>query len=56
MTSGNNFYTPSIETVAEIKYINLPFYEVIDEVIKPTLLTGTDRCTLPNVPKGSNIL
>ncbi|XP_050060069.1 E3 SUMO-protein ligase PIAS1-like isoform X1 [Aphis gossypii] len=50
--SGNNSYTPSIETVAQIKYKKLPFYEVIDEVIKPTLLTGTDTCTLPNVHKG----
>lgn len=50
--SGNNSYTPSIETVAKLKYKKLPFYEVIDEVIKPTLLTGTDRCTLQNVPRG----
>ncbi|CAH1738758.1 unnamed protein product [Aphis gossypii] len=50
--SGNNSYTPSIEAVAQIKYKKLPFYEVIDEVIKPTLLTGTDTCTLPNVNEG----
>ncbi|KAE9533463.1 hypothetical protein AGLY_009101 [Aphis glycines] len=47
----NNSYIPSIETVAQIKFKKLPFYEVIDEVIKPTLLTGTDRCTLLNVPR-----
>jgi len=34
----------------------MPFYEVIDEVIKPTLLTGTDTCTLANFHEGSNIL
>ncbi|KAF0747502.1 E3 SUMO-protein ligase PIAS2-like [Aphis craccivora] len=51
MASGNNSYIPSIETVAKIKFKKLPFYEVIDEVIKPTLLTGTDRCTLQNVPR-----
>ncbi|KAF0752700.1 E3 SUMO-protein ligase PIAS2-like [Aphis craccivora] len=49
--SGNNSYIPSIETVAQIKFKKIPFYEVIDEVIKPTLLTGTDRCTLLNVPR-----
>ncbi|KAE9522407.1 hypothetical protein AGLY_017194 [Aphis glycines] len=49
--SGNNSYIPSVETVAQIKFKKLPFYEVIDEVIKPTLLTGTDRCTLLNVPR-----
>jgi len=53
--SRNNSYIPSIETVAKIKFKKLPFYEVIDEVIKPTLLFGTDRCTLLNVPRGSNI-
>jgi len=51
-TSGNNSYAPSLETVAQIKFKKLPFYEVIDEVIKPTLLTGMDRCTLQNVPRG----
>jgi len=51
-----NSYTPSIETVAQIKLKKLPFYEVVDEVIKPTLVTGTDRCTLRKVPIGSNIL
>ncbi|KAE9524003.1 hypothetical protein AGLY_015650 [Aphis glycines] len=49
--SGNNSCTPSIETVAQIKFKKLPFYEVIDEVIKPTLLTGTGRCTLLNVSR-----
>ncbi|CAH1738378.1 unnamed protein product [Aphis gossypii] len=52
MASGNNSNTPSIETVSRIKYKNLPFYEVIDEVIKPTLLTGTNICTLAQFPEG----
>jgi len=58
MAAGPSYtsYMPSIGTVPQIKYKKLPFYEVIDEVIKPTLLTGTDRRTLPNVPEGSNIL
>lgn len=52
---GNNSYTPSPETVARIKFKKLPFYEVVDEIIKPTLLVGTDRCTFQNAPRGSNI-
>ncbi|CAH1738368.1 unnamed protein product [Aphis gossypii] len=52
MASENNSDTLSIETVAQIKYKNLPFYEVIDEVIKPTLLTGTNICTLAQFPEG----
>lgn len=52
---GNNSYTPSPETVARIKFKKLPFYEVVDEIIKPTLLVGTDRCTLQNTLRGSNI-
>jgi len=55
MPVGNNSYTPSPETVALIKFKKLPFYEVIDEVHKPTFLAGTDRCTLQNFPRGSNI-
>ncbi|XP_025207609.1 E3 SUMO-protein ligase PIAS1-like isoform X2 [Melanaphis sacchari] len=50
--SGNNSYTPSLETVAQIKFKKLPFYDVVDEVIKPTLLTGMDRNTLQNAPRG----
>ncbi|KAL4091989.1 hypothetical protein QTP88_026583 [Uroleucon formosanum] len=49
---GNNSYTPSPETVARIKFKKLPFYEVVDEIIKPTLLVGTDRCTFQNAPRG----
>ncbi|XP_001950665.2 E3 SUMO-protein ligase PIAS2-like [Acyrthosiphon pisum] len=48
MPVGNNLYTPSPETVALIKFKKLPFYEVIDEVIKPTFLAGTEKCTLQN--------
>ncbi|CAI6354429.1 unnamed protein product [Macrosiphum euphorbiae] len=44
MTLGNNSYTPSPETVAKIKFKKLPFYELIDIVLKPTILAGTDRC------------
>ncbi|KAE9533268.1 hypothetical protein AGLY_009309 [Aphis glycines] len=40
----------NMDSVAQIKFKNIPFYEVIDEVIKPTLLTGTDR--LQDVSRG----
>ncbi|CAI6364397.1 unnamed protein product [Macrosiphum euphorbiae] len=52
MPVGNNSYTPSPETVARIKFKKLPFYEVIDEIHKPTFLAGTERCTLQNIPRG----
>jgi len=55
MTVGNNSYTPSPETVAQIKFKKLPFYEVLNVVLKPNFLAGTDRCTLKNFPKGSYI-
>ncbi|KAE9521323.1 hypothetical protein AGLY_018281 [Aphis glycines] len=47
VTMNNN-----MDSVAQIKFKNIPFYEVIDEVIKPTLLIGTDRCTLQDVSRG----
>ncbi|XP_003241678.1 E3 SUMO-protein ligase PIAS2 [Acyrthosiphon pisum] len=52
MTVGNNSYTPSPETVAQIKFKKLPFYEVIDVVLKPTFLAGTDKFSLQKIPKG----
>ncbi|XP_008187750.1 E3 SUMO-protein ligase PIAS2-like [Acyrthosiphon pisum] len=52
MPVRNNSYTPSPETVALIKFKKLPLYEVIDEVIKPTFLAGTEKCTLQNYPRG----
>jgi len=51
----NNSFTPSLQTLAHLKFKKLPFYEVIDEVLKPTVLTGLERCTLQSVPRGSNI-
>jgi len=54
-TVGNNSRTPSHETLAQIKFKKLPFYEVIDVVLEPTFLAGTDRCSLQNFPKGSYI-
>ncbi|XP_060873266.1 LOW QUALITY PROTEIN: E3 SUMO-protein ligase PIAS3-like [Metopolophium dirhodum] len=45
------YYLSSPETVAQIKFKKLPFYEVIDEVLQPTFLAGTDKCTLQNVPR-----
>ncbi|XP_060872489.1 E3 SUMO-protein ligase PIAS2-like [Metopolophium dirhodum] len=52
MPGVNNSFTPSPETIAQIKFKKLPFYEVIDEVLQPTFLAGTDKCTLQNVPRG----
>ncbi|XP_022175000.1 E3 SUMO-protein ligase PIAS2-like [Myzus persicae] len=48
---GNNPYTPSPEIVAKINFKKLPFYEIIEDIIKPTLLVGSDRCTLQNYPR-----
>jgi len=56
MAVENNSYTPSPQTVAQIKFKKLPFYEVIDVVLKPTFLAGTDRCTLKKFSTGSYII
>ncbi|VVC39750.1 Hypothetical protein CINCED_3A002116 [Cinara cedri] len=34
-----------------IKFRKLPFFEVMSEIIKPTILNSQDRCTLPNVSR-----
>jgi len=46
---------PPPQIVANYKFNKLPFYDVIEDIIKPTPLDGSDRCTLPNFPKGSKI-
>lgn len=54
----NSAYTqPSAPPLSmnNIKFKRLPFYEVMDEIIKPTILMGQERCTLPNVPRGISI-
>jgi len=48
-------FTPSPQFLDHVQFKKLPFYEVIGEIIKPTLLTGIEKCTLPNFPKGSYI-
>lgn len=52
-TSTSSFVlsTPSL---ANIRLKKLPFYEVIAEVINPTILVGQERCTLQNVPRGKS--
>ncbi|XP_015363942.1 PREDICTED: E3 SUMO-protein ligase PIAS2-like [Diuraphis noxia] len=52
-SGGNNPYFPSPEIVAQIKFKKLPFYELIDAIIKPTILVGSDRCTLQSFPRGA---
>jgi len=52
---NNNALIPSPQIVANYKFKNLPFYDVIDDIIKPTLLDGSEICTLSNFAKGSNI-
>jgi len=55
MKGLNNSYAPSPDLVGQIKFKKLPFYEVIEQIIKPSFLSGSDRCTLQNFPRGSNI-
>lgn len=47
--SGNSIPSnSSLPSVNNIEIKKLPFYEVIAEVIKPTILFGQEVCTLPN--------
>lgn len=53
--SNNTYNQPPVpppQSMNNIKFRKLPFYEVLDEIIKPTILIGQERCTLPNVPRG----
>ncbi|XP_022169994.1 E3 SUMO-protein ligase PIAS2-like [Myzus persicae] len=54
-SSGNSNASttiPSPQIVANYKFTKLPFYEVIKDVIKPTLLDDTSRCILSKFPEG----
>ncbi|KAL4104149.1 hypothetical protein QTP88_019462 [Uroleucon formosanum] len=55
-TSGNNnAFIPSLQVIANYKFKNIPFYDVIEDIMKPTLLDGLDKCTLSNLVRGSKI-
>lgn len=43
------------EIVAQCKFKKLPFYEVQEDIIKPTLLSGSEKCSLATVCKGNSI-
>jgi len=45
-------FLPPTQSLSNIQLRKLPFYNVIDEAIKPIILVGQDRCTLPNYPRG----
>jgi len=43
------------EIVAQYKFKTLPFYEVQEDIIKPTLLSGSDKCSITTVCEGNSI-
>jgi len=45
----------SSQIVTNYKFKKLPFYDVIEDIFKLTLLEGSERCTLPNSAEGSKI-
>jgi len=47
----NNNFVPT-PPLTNVKFKKLPFYEVIDEIIKPTVLIGQDKCSLTNLARG----
>lgn len=51
MNNASSF-TPSAQSLANVKLKKLPFYEVIAEIIKPSTLVGHERCSIPNIPRG----
>lgn len=51
MNNANSF-TPSTQSLTNIKLKKLPFYEVYAEIIKPCILVGHERCSIPNIPRG----
>ncbi|XP_026820323.1 E3 SUMO-protein ligase PIAS2-like [Rhopalosiphum maidis] len=50
---NSNDSTPSPQILANYKFKKLPFYEVIEDIIKPTLLNGSETCTLVNFTIGT---
>lgn len=40
------------QSMTNVRFKNLPFYEVVDEICKPSILTGVERCSLPNYSRG----
>uniref|UniRef100_A0A2H8TFX7 E3 SUMO-protein ligase PIAS1 n=1 Tax=Melanaphis sacchari TaxID=742174 RepID=A0A2H8TFX7_9HEMI len=50
ITSGNN--NSFMQSTFNYKFNNVPFYEVIEDIIKPTLLKSSGKCTLENSPSG----
>lgn len=54
-SSVNNNYTQRTHSLANIRLKKLPFYTVLEEVIRPNTLVGQERCSLTNIPRGSNM-
>lgn len=47
-----NSFSPSTQSLTNVKLKKLPFYEVYAEIIKPCVLVGHERCSIPNIPRG----
>lgn len=51
-TSSADFFIPSTKILANVTLKNLPFYEVIDEVLKPVILVADKTISLPKFSAG----
>lgn len=52
----NSFAAPSTtQSAVNVKLRKLPFYEIIDELVKSTILSGHERCSLPNFTRGKTM-
>lgn len=51
----NILLTLTPEIVAQYKFKKLPFYEVIGDIIKPALLSGSENCSLAKFSRGNSI-
>jgi len=49
------FFIPSSQFLDNVKFKKLPFFNVIDNVRKPTVLTGLEICTSSDTTRGRNL-
>lgn len=57
LSADSNAYMPSAQVLSQIRFKALPFYDVVSEILRPTLLAGTvERPTLQNAPRGIIII
>lgn len=53
-SESNNSFAPLAQSWITVSMKKLPFFQVADDIVKPTVMIGPEKCTLPKAARGKS--